>query len=192
MNLTTIINELRATTTSFITAPGNARIAGSAEYTILPEAANLVVPAAYVVPLADDAQEQESKNGYSQLVRDVFGVIVVLSNVPDERGQAAMSLVHAMRAELWAALLGLEIQGDHGKYGPITYDGGALLHRDRARLYYQFEFWAEYRIDHSDTRQGADLGAAPAFLEMDLNLSGGLPDSTDDPQKPDLRVEPPQ
>ena len=187
MNLSTIIAELRAVATSY-----EGRVAGSAEFQILLEAANLTVPAAYVVPLADDTQEQESLNGYSQLVRDVFGVVVVLSNKPDERGQAAITSVHAVRAELWATLLGLMVAGDHGDYGPITYDGGVLLHRDRARLYYQFEFWAEYRIDASDTRQGADLGAAPAFEELDVNLTGSVPKSSDDPDKPDQRIHPPQ
>lgn len=192
MNLTTLITELRGATTSFGVSPEVPRVAGSAEFVILPEAANLIVPAAYVVPLTDDPQEQESKNGYSQDVRDTFGVIVVFSNRPDERGQVAINGVHAMRAELWGALLGLVVPGDHGDYGPMTYEGGVLIHRDRARLYYQYEFSAVYHIDSSDTRQGRDLAAAPAFLEMDLNLKGAVPHSTDVPDQPAQKVQPPQ
>lgn len=191
MNLTTIITELKGATTSFGTAPA-VRIAGAAEFTILPEASNLTVPAAYVVPLADDAGENESENGYAQDVRDVFAVIVAFSNVPNERGQAAITGVHGMRAELWAALLGLVLPGDHGDYGPIEYEGGVLLHRDRTRLYYQFEFSSVYHVDSSDTRQGADLAAAPAFLELDLNLKGGVPTNPLQPGEPALKIAPPQ
>jgi hypothetical protein len=150
------------------------------------------VPAAYVIPLSDDAGQNDSLNGYSQDVRDGFAVVVVISNAADERGQTAITGTHGYRAELWAALLGLVVPGTHGDYGPIEYDGGTLLHFDRKRLYYQFEFSALYHIDRQDTRQGVDLGAAPAFLELDLNLKDAPPSSTNVPDARDLKINPPQ
>ena len=48
-----IITALRARATSF-----GGRVAGAAEYKRLPEAANLIMPAAYVIPMDEDAGEQ--------------------------------------------------------------------------------------------------------------------------------------
>lgn len=191
MNLDLIIGELRTVTTSFGAAP-TVRIAGAAEFEVLKEAANLAVPAAYVIPLADDVDRNESLNGYAQDVRDGFAVVMVLSNTPDERGQTAVTSVHALRAEIWATLLGLVLAGSHGDYGPIEYDGGTLLHFDRKRLYYQLEFSALYHIDRQDTRQGVDLGAAPAFLELDLNIKDPVPSSTNVPDARTQKLLPPQ
>ncbi len=163
MDITAIITALKARTV----ATFNERIAGAAEFKSLPETANLVMPAAYVIPLDDDAGEQQSENGYSQIVRDGFGVVVVMSNTPDERGQGSIVSVSALRAVLWAALLGWKPDASHG---PVIYEGGQLLALDRARLYYQFEFSAATEITEADTYQAVANAALSAFTEANVSV----------------------
>lgn len=163
MDITAIITALKARTV----ATFEERIAGAAEFKQLPEAANMVMPAAYVVPLDDDAGEQQSENGYSQIVRDGFGVVVVISNTPDERGQGSIVSVSAIRAVLWAALLAWKPDATHG---PIQYEGGQLLAMDRARLYYQFEFSAATEITEADTYQAVVNGALGAFNTANIQV----------------------
>lgn len=163
MDITTIITALKARTVSTFAE----RIAGAAEFKRLPETANLVMPAAYVVPLDDDAGEQQSENGYSQIVRDGFGVIVVMSNAPDERGQGSIVSVSAIRAVLWSALLAWKPDASHG---PVQYEGGQLIDLDRARMYYQFEFSAATEITEADTYQAVVNGALGAFNKMEIKV----------------------
>lgn len=162
MNLNPIIGALRDRCASL-----GGRVAGAAKFEVLPVTASLNVPAAYVLPLDDNPESNASGNDYSQTVRDSFAVVVALSNTPDERGQAAITSVHALRAELWKALLGVAPDTD---YGPIEYEGGSLLHLDRARLYYQFEFAADFTIGAEDTRQGVELDALGPLSEVYLTV----------------------
>lgn len=161
MKLTPIINEIKANCPTF-----EGRVAGAAEYANLRNRSNMNVPSAYVVPLDDNASDLTSQTGYRQTVTDGFSVIVVISNQADERGQAAANQQHDLRAELWAALLGLELDD----YDEITYSGGNLLHVDRARLDYQYDFNADYHIDVSDTRKQSDHDALPAFESVTIEL----------------------
>lgn len=166
MELNTIIAALKARCPSFGDAP-NRRFAGAAEFAALDEAAKLALPAGYVIPLDDEPLDQQSSNSYYQLVRDMFGVVVVLSNTTDERGQTSINSVHAIRAELLKALLAWEIDDEHHA---IEYRGGSLLHVDRARIYYQFEFSAEVQVGEEDTWQAIYNAALPAFEEMGIQV----------------------
>lgn len=162
MKLLPVVEAIRLRCPSFAN-----RVAGAADFKALPEKANLVVPAAYVIPLDDVPEPQRSQNGYRQTLRDAFAVVVAISNVADERGQAAINAVHDLRAELWKALLGWQIDE---AYGPIEYDGGQLLQMDRARLYYQFEFAASVEIVTADTHQAAVLAGSPNFTAMRVQV----------------------
>ena len=165
MDINAIITALKARAAAVFAD----RIAGAAEYKRLPETANLAMPAAYVIPLDDNAEAMDSANGYSQIVRDGFAVIVAVSNATDERGQAGYTSVAAIRAALWAALLAWKPDAAHG---PIQYEGGALLDMDRARLYYQFEFSAATEIVEVDTWQATANAALGAFetLHIDVDM----------------------
>lgn len=172
MDLNAIIAALKARCASF-----GGRVAGAAEYKRLPEAANLDLPAAYVIPLDENPEPAQNQNSYRQIVSDSVAVVVVLSNTADERGQGSITSVCAIRAELWAALLGWEPDADHGR---VEYEGGQLLDLDRARLYYQFEFSAETEIDEGDTWQGGSNAALPAFTEVGLTVNvPGTPDTVE-------------
>lgn len=163
MDIAAIITALKARAAAVFAD----RIAGAAEYKRLPETANLVMPAAYVIPLDDNAEPQSSENGYSQIVRDSFAVIVVVSNTADERGQAGYASVAAIRAALWAGLLAWKPGAAHG---PIQYEGGQLLDMDRARMYYQFEFSAATEIVEADTWQAIANAALGPFETLHIDV----------------------
>lgn len=162
MILSTIINQLKTNCPTFVN-----RVAGAAEYTVLKDATSMTLPAAFVVPLDDDAEQNRSQTGYWQTVNDSFAVVVVLANQADERGQAAYDNLHTLRAELWAALLGFKPSAE---YDRIEYQGAQLLSLDRYRLDYQFEFNAQLDIDQAQTWQGAEIAAEPAFTSVHIDL----------------------
>lgn len=155
MQLEPIISALRARCPSLAS-----RVAGAAQFKVLPEAAALPVPCAYVIPLDDNPQESMAMNSIRQVLKDSFAVVVAVSNVPEEKGQSSASAIHNLRAELWAALLGWR-PGD--RYDGITYEGGQALGLDRARLWYQFEFGALMEIEPGDGWEQTALGQLPHF-----------------------------
>ena len=162
MNLNIIIGQLRAQIPAF-----ENRVAGAAKFSILPEASNLLVPAAYVIPMDENPERNQSGNGYRQTVQEGFAVIVALSNKADERGQAATMSVHDMRALLFKSLLGFQ-PGE--KYDVIEYEGGNLLHMDRARLYFQFEFVVDYEIGEGDTWLSVRDRGLPDWQGLDIEV----------------------
>lgn len=182
MEIPAIISAVKARCPSF-----GGRVAGAAEFAPLPEASNLAMPAAYVIPLDDDAGPIESQNGRRQLITDGVAVVVVVSNIADERGQGSITSVRALRAELWAALLGW---APAATYGPLSYDGGQLITIDRSRLYYQFEFSAQTEITEEDTWQGAVNAALPPFTGMHVDVDAIDPhDPNRGPSGPDGTLE---
>lgn len=155
MQIEVVIQALRERCPTFCS-----RIGGAAQFKLLPENTALPVPCAYVVPLDDNPGEQKSQNAVRQPLTDSFAVIVALSNVADERGQGCIRNVRSLRAELWAALLGWQPSEE---YDGITYEGGAVLALDRARLWYQFEFGAAMEIGPEDGWQDRTLVGLPHF-----------------------------
>ena len=155
MKLIPIIAHLRAQCPSFAD-----RVAGAAEYKVVPGSTSLAVPCAFVVPLDDNPEQNATQNSVSQLLSDAFAVIVALDNRADERGQASSDAHHDIRTELWKALLGWEPAED---YGPMRYEGGSLIELDRGRLWYQFEFSSDFQIGSEDGYQQEALDALPHF-----------------------------
>ena len=99
---------------------------------------------------------------------------MALDNRTDEKGQTATASVHAIRAELWRALLGwvpgpVNTVNPASDYNGIFYEGGSLLALDRARLWYQFEFGAQMWIGESDGWEAGALDALPTFGITDAN-----------------------
>lgn len=175
MKLSNIVQTLRQLSPSF-----EGRIGGAAEFSVIKDAAFLRLPAAYVVPLDDRAEDNKSQTDYWQDVTEGFGVIVVLKPL-DERGQhEAYDIVEDIKTELWRALLGLEVSPAHH---PIQYDGGDLLDLDRGRIFYQFNFSAVREVGFDNTRQYFDLCA----------MDNPIPDPTwkPDPNRPDITEAPP-
>lgn len=153
MNLDSVITRIRQSCPSF-----SERVAGAAEFAALGPNAKVGLPAAFVIPLDDQAGEQESMNRYRQKLTDRVAVVVVLDNSADRRGQAAAAGVHALRAELWRALL-LWPPGE--EYDGLMYEGGQGLDLNPAHLYYQFEFSAATEISIEDTAQPGIVAGLP-------------------------------
>lgn len=100
MKLDPIISALRERCPSF-----HQRVGGAAQWAGLERAENAPVPFAYVAPLREDAGAQESNNGYYQVITNTFGVIVVVPNCADERGQDAGRWLEVLRPEIFRAIL---------------------------------------------------------------------------------------
>lgn len=182
MNLVTVIEAVKTRCPSF-----GGRVAGAAQFQVLPESANLSMPAAYVIPLDDNPEPNRSQTGYRQTIREAFAVVVALSNVSDERGQSAATSLHSIRAELWASLLGWE---PGAEYDGVEYEGGNLLHLDRARMYYQFEFAADMEIGSEQTWKNTELGGLADFTEARIQIDAIDPhDPNVGASGPDGRIE---
>lgn len=176
MQLELVIAQLRALCPSF-----SGRVAGAAEFKPVQEAAALPVPCAFVIPLDDRPEPPKALNAVGQEMTDSFGVIVALDNRADEKGQSAFDGVHAIRAEIWRALLGwvpgpVNTVNPATDYNGIFYEGGSLLAMDRARLWYQFEFGAQMWIGASDGWEAGALTALPGFGATDA-VGNWLPGS---------------
>lgn len=182
MQLEVVIQALRERVAAFAN-----RVGGAAQFKALPEAASLPVPCAFVVPLDDEPGESQSQNSVRQSVTDSFAVVVCVDNTPDERGQTGIHNVHTLRAALWGALLGWQPATE---YDGITYQGGALLSMDRARLWYQFEFGAAMMIGPEDGWQDTALAGLPHFDGVNFNADFIDPaDPNRAVNAPDGRVE---
>lgn len=183
MNLDLIITQLRAFCPSFET-----RVAGAADFAALQESTALLSPCAFVIPMDDSPEASISQTAVRVPMQETFGVIVALDNRLDERGQASGNSVNAIRAELWAALLGWHPEP---RYDGVVYEGGNLLTIDRARLWWRFEFGAYMEIEPSDGFQEGALAALPHFDGMDMKVD--LIDPAADPNLsypgPDGRIE---
>ncbi len=141
MKLDPIISALRERCPSF-----HQRVGGAAQWAGLERAENAPVPFAYVAPLREDAGAQESNNGYYQVITNTFGVIVVVPNCADERGQDAGRWLEVLRPEIFRAILSWHMK-PKDEFSEIVYEGGVLIYIDAARAAYQFEFSFETYID---------------------------------------------
>jgi len=143
------------------------RVGGAAEFKALPENAALAVPAAFVIPLDDSPDENLSQNDVRQRLRDGFAVVVAVSNLVDERGQSAAAALRSIRADLWRALLGWRPTAD---YNGVVYQGGGAIVVDRARVWYQFEFGADFFISPEDGYQLTQIGLLPDLESVGLDV----------------------
>jgi hypothetical protein len=156
-------------------------IGGSAELALVLNN-TLTGEMAFVIPLKDDATSNQNDIGINQRVNERFGVVVALKNdssASNKLGLVTYDRLHAIRAEIWSAILGWIPSGY--EY-PITYAGGKLLDINPAYLWYQFEFIHSFRIDNDDgIEQGnldnfdtlyADWVMSPS---ANLPISEGLP-----------------
>ena len=167
MNINLIVAELRQHCAVF-----QNRVAGAAEFVRVPETTKLPVPCAYVIPQAEQGEEQISTNAYQQTVKETFSVMVAVSNEVDEKGQTASAGLNAVRGQLFRALLGWVPEAE---MEAVEYDGGQMTQLDRSRLWYQYDFSTAYHLSTEDTRQGADLAALPEIALAHINVDAISP-----------------
>lgn len=165
MNLDVVILRIKAMCPAF-----NGNVAGAAEYNSgVEDQAWLPTPAAYVIPLDDDAAENTDLQGLDQVTTERIGVIVMFSNAAgvtagDRRGQTTSEQFNPIKWQLRRALLnwrpnssvenpGLVLPtdpgADHSARGFYA-STGHLLEFDLARLFYQWEFLLDVKISDAD------------------------------------------
>jgi hypothetical protein len=188
----TLIAQLRSNAPVF-----GGRVAGAAEYQrgLRDYNTSLPLPAAYVLlPLAQEAEPNDSFGGLFQIVHVHFGVAVELDAQRDRRGQAPMMDLEAIWAEVNASILNLYIDDCHFVPKGVYVTGGRFLEGlDRARVFYQFEYGYDWQITDADGVQPIAIplvsveldgfhspgaigvpGSFPAFVAV-VNTEGGTP-----------------
>lgn len=122
-------------------------------------------PAAVVTPIADEAAPSHSQNTLRQVIRERFGVVLVIDLVDGQQAQA-LDQLHALRAELWRALVGFKPERF---YDAIQYDGGDWLLLNKTRGLYRLRFSAAFQLGRNLSTQPAEtwheleLDALPSF-----------------------------
>jgi len=156
MKISPIVAHLRATCPTF-----DGRITAGIDWDAVANSTQLSHPSAYVIATGDQASDNDLQSGIRQYITDEIDVVIVL-DTRDERGQAAKDLLHAIRCELWLALVGWKPDTD---YDQMEYDGGALVHINRARVIYRFGFSAAFQL-------GRNTSAQPPETWHELELDG--------------------
>lgn len=171
MNIDTVIAQIRALCPIFAN-----NVAGAANYASgVRDQVWLPLPAAYVLHLPEEAEENTSANGLWQIIHERIAVIAVLDtmniggtlDIADRRGQACAAYLDTVRAGLFRAILNW--RPDFDPANPATnreargiYYVGAEFPADgafdRARFFYQFTFGLDTLVTEID---GWQLPYAP-------------------------------
>jgi hypothetical protein len=114
-----------------------------------PKTGKFAYPAAVVIPLEDDAADNDLLDGNTQTVTETIGVIVEFDATADRRGQGGVSQAEAMKYALFGALLNWLIDPNRGARG-LYYAGGELLTFDRARLFWMYRMSFDATITDAD------------------------------------------
>jgi hypothetical protein len=152
MNLQTVIQALKDRVPTL-----GGRVSGAADFASgLESVVNLLLPAAFVLPLEDAAGDNDVWPGLTQNLTERIGVVVQFDNTTiapaDQRtGFSGVNQVDAARVAVFKAVLnwippdqvGLAARG-------FRYGGGRLVDFDRARLFWQFEFLLDTTITDFD------------------------------------------
>ncbi len=169
MDLNAAIMQLRRQAPIFGGDPitgKNGRVAGAADFAqAIEDQAWMDLPAAYVIPLDEDSDENPPGPGLDQHITERIGVIVELDNTADRRGQAPAAQLHDVRTAVFAALLNWRIDPVSAAQG-LAYGGGRLLQLDRARLFFQWEFTLHRLLTDADGWQEP----TPDFAEVDVRV----------------------
>lgn len=163
MNINAIAAQIRSLSTVF---SGN--VAGAAGYyNGVSDQAWLPLPAAYVLPDDEDAENNISAAGLDQIIHERVAVIVVISTLnaggepdtADRRGQAAAAQFDIIRKSIWRAILNWRPREDGGD--TITQQSSKGIYYiaagypaegafDRARAFRRFTFGLDTFITDED------------------------------------------
>jgi len=149
------------------------RIAGAAEFYkgLRDYSTSMPLPAAYVLPLGQDATPNNTFGGLQQIMHKGVGVAVELDAQRDRRGQDPTMQFETIEAQILASVLNLYIGVCRMTQGTY-FTGARYLDLDRARLWYQWEFGLDWQITDLDGVQ-PDAGIDLETLEVDYFTSPG-------------------
>jgi hypothetical protein len=188
MIMAAFISQLRANAPIF-----NGRVAGAAEFYAGLKNYNtsMPLPAAYVLPLGQEAEPNQVWNGLIQMLHKGVGVAVELDAQTDRRGQAPTMNFEDIEEQIFASVLNLKI-GDCRMVRGASFTGARYLDLDRARLWYQWEFNIDWQITDEDGVQPVSIPLER--IEVDIfkapAMAGDLPAAVvqiatgDNPQPP--------
>jgi hypothetical protein len=142
----TFIAQLRSNAPVF-----GGRVAGAAEFYAGLKNYNtsMSLPAAYVLPLGQDAEPNQIWNGLIQIVHKSVGIAVELDAQQDRRGQSPTMQFEEIEAQIFASILNLEV-GECRMTRGTYFAGARYLDLDRARLWYQWEFTLDWQLTDDD------------------------------------------
>lgn len=165
MIIDTFILQIRANAPLFA-----GRVAGAAEFNAGLKNYNtsLALPAAYVVPLGQEADENIGLGGdLLQIVHKYVGIIVELDAQTDRRGQAPAMQLDLIEEQLNASVLNMILRDHCPRMSKGVYTRTARwLELDRARSFYQFEYGLDWQLGSQD---GVQVQSIPlAAIEVDI------------------------
>jgi hypothetical protein len=133
MDVSPIIARLQAQ----MTGQGWVELAGVADLDSAIESVTPVAPAAYVMPLGEQASESPRLMQQRQTVRQRFGVVIVVSSYQDATGEAANADLSIRRKQVRDALLGYSPSATST---PCAFASGRLLQFGGGRLWWVDEY----------------------------------------------------
>ncbi len=116
-------------------------VSGAAGFQAASENNPLSTPAVYVFSVHEAAETSTIDFPLSQRVKFALAVVIVVRNVADSLGDAACESLDAVRADIWSALHGAQIDADHE---PLTFDSGSVLALRDRHLWWQ-DLWSSAR-----------------------------------------------
>jgi hypothetical protein len=146
------------------------RVAGAAEFYagLRNYNTSMPLPAAYVLPLGQDADPNQVWNGLIQVLHKGVGIAVELDAQPDRRGQAPAMNFEEIERQIFASCLNLTI-GDCRMVRGASFTGARYLDLDRARLWYQWEFGIDWQITDEDGVQPVSVPLKE--IDVDIHLA---------------------
>lgn len=138
-----MLAEVQARLTAQV--PALKHVAGAAEFAALQaNPPKHLQPAAYVIPLADTAGDNQAATGATiQRVTERFAALLALGNLGDARGEAATEAMEAIRAAVRDALVAWAPTADHSQ---ALFAGGRIIGLRDAVVWWQDDFRADSTI----------------------------------------------
>lgn len=121
-------------------------IGGAAQFQTAAESLPKGTPAAFVIPLEENPGSNAMGDMVIQRVAVTFGVILVVRNVSDAKGEAARQGMETLRATVKAALLGWQPSPE---FDPLERGRSGLLTFKESHMWWQDIYLTSY-IDRSN------------------------------------------
>ncbi|MFZ4537820.1 phage tail terminator protein [Propionivibrio sp.] len=131
MNLAPVLARLKSQLTGFVV------IGGAADLQSIDNDAP-PAPSCFLVMTSEVAEDNTLLGGYEQRLTIGFSVVLVVSNVADATGSAAMGDLEALRSQVKTALIGWPPEPAIGE--PVRYAAGHQLRFDDGLLWWADEF----------------------------------------------------
>lgn len=113
-------------------------VGGAADFAAAQEGLRNKTPAAFVVPLAENATRNSSATlVVRQQVTQQFAVILAVSNLKDARGEKALNDLHQVREQIFEKVLGWSPPGTDSV---MEFSSGRLLDMDNQVVWWQDDY----------------------------------------------------